>query len=221
MLDMHHTLGFWRRMSASLRWKVERRYFVLIKDLQRSAPPPALTSRLDLTSLRWTRLTDAEISAVRAMNATLSEAEIRRRWREGQECLLGWMDETLVHYRWDTTRPAYLPYLLKTFRPLEGDTLTTETFTHRAFRGRGIHSVSWALALRRARDSHLARSITIVAWWNAPSLRVNLEKAQKRIAGMVGYWGAGIVRRHFATGLVRFGVDGEVYIRDPEEASEQ
>jgi hypothetical protein len=194
---MYHTLGLWRTLLLSPWWQVKRKYLVLLKDLQRSEPPSALSKGRGLTSLRWTRMTEADIPRMQAMNPRISEAEIRRRWGED---------------RWDTTRPAYLPYLRKTFRPLEGDILTSESFTRRELRGRGIHSLSWALALRRARDSGMSRSITLVAWWNGPSLRVNLDKTKRQIAGTAGYWQVGIFRWHFITGLVRCGADGNLFV---------
>jgi hypothetical protein len=55
----------------------------------------------------------------------------------------------------------------------------------------------------------------MVAWWNEAALRVVLEKARREVAGTIGYWELGIATRHFATGAVRFGAAGHVYVAGP------
>lgn len=207
---MYDTLGLWRTLWLSPRWQVRKEYLVLVKDL-RSVETPALLRKAGVR-VRWTSLTEADIPPLRAVNPGLSEAEMRRRWQEGEECLGGWIDEVLVHYRWDTAKRAYLPYLKKCFEPLEGDTLVSEAFTHPAFRRQGIHSLSTALALDRARERGFARCLTLVAWWNAAALRVVLDKARRDVAGTVGYWHLGVATRHFVTGMVRFSASGHVYV---------
>ena len=207
---MYETLGLWRALWLSPRWQVRREYVVLVKDLHTVETPALL--REARVPVRWTVLTDADIPSLRAVNPRLSETEMRRRWQAGEECLGGWIDDSLTHYRWDTVKRAYLPYLKTFFEPLEGDILASEAFTHPAFRGRGIHSLSTAMALDRAGVRGFSRSITIVAWWNAASLRVVREKAEREAVGTVGYWQLGIARRHFVTGTVRFNAAGHVYV---------
>lgn len=207
---MYATLGFWRALWLSPRWQVRKEYLVLARDLHAAAEPARLGGAR--VPVRWTILTEADTSSLRTANPGLSETEMRRRWREGQECVGGWVDDSLAHYRWDTTKRAYLEYLQRGFEPLEGDVLVTEAFTHPAFRRQGIHSLSTALALDRARERGFRRSITMAAWWNVAALRVIREKARRQVVGTAGYWQLGLARRHFATGAVRFGADGRLYV---------
>ena len=194
-------------------WMIRREYLVLVRNLR--LPLPEIPSG---ESMEWTTLTEAVIPSVLAINPALSEAGIRRLWAEGQECLLCCMSGALAHYRWDTTTSAYLPYLGKTLSVLEGeDTIDSESFTHPAFRGRGMYSVSTIMALHRARDRGLTRSIGIVAWWNAPSLLVHLSKAGCTVAGTVGYWNMGLWRRYFATGDVCLDKGASIYVRPGEK----
>ena len=44
--------------------------------------------------------------------------------------------------------------------------------------------------------------ISIVAWWNEPSMRASTP-AGSRVVGSIGYWNLGLRRLHFATGAVR------------------
>jgi len=208
LLDANRTLGLRRLLWVAPQWLLRQEYLVYVKDLR--LPLPEVPAH---ESLRWTCFTEAQIDRVLAINAALSEAEIRRRLKEGQECLLCWIGESLVYYRWDATASPYLPYLGKTLRLLQGDINATDAFTHPAFRGRGIHAASTIVVLHRARDLGLSRFITAAAWWNAPALRVNLQKSGHTVVGTVGFWNAGVWRYYFATGDVRLENSTSVYVR--------
>jgi hypothetical protein len=208
LLEANRALGFRRVLWIILRWLVRKEYFALVRDLR--LPIPDVPSH---PPMRWTILTGAEIPTVSAINPLMSKDEIRRRWEEGQECFLCWIGSSLVHFRWETTKPAYLPYLDKTLQLLKDDLLVSDVFTHPTFRGSGIHSVSSYMGLRRSRDRGFARSIAIVAWWNAPSLRVTWQKAGYAVAGTVGYWNIGPWRYYFVSGNVWLGEDDSIYIR--------
>jgi hypothetical protein len=202
----------WRALWLSPRWQIRREYLVLAKDLVGSAVPASPGSRVPV---EWRVLSEADLPALRIANPGLSEAEARQRWGDGQECLGGWIDGRLAHYRWDASRRTYLPYLKRRFDLLEGDTLGTGSWTHRAFRGQGIHSLATIQALGRARQRGFTRSLTMIAWWNTAAMHVSREKAGRDVAGTVGYWQLGITTRHFATGSVRFDAAGTVYVARP------
>lgn len=213
LLDAHRTLGFRRMLWVAPLWLVRRKFLVLVRDLRLPLPevPPH-------EPMEWTPLTGAEIPRVLALNPVMSEPEIRRLWREGQECILCWIGKSLAHYRWDTHKATHLPYLGKTLRLIEGeDTMDSGSFTHPVFRGRGIYTVSTIMALHRDMNSGLTRSITIVAWWNIPSLRAHLSKAGYTVAGAVGYWNMGLWRCYFATGDVCLDKGASIYVRPGEK----
>ena len=212
LLDAYRTLGLRRMLWVAPQWLLRQEYLVLVRDLLLPLPeiphPEAMV---------WTPLTEAEIPQVLAINPLVSEGEMRRRLKEGQECLLCWIGGSLAHYRWDTTSPAYIPYLGRTFRVLEGkDTYDSGSFTHPTFRGRGLYSVSTIMALHRARDRGLTRSVGMVAWWNTPSLRVHLGKAGCTVAGTIGCWNIGLWRCYFATGDVDLDRNASIYVRPPQ-----
>jgi len=202
---MYETLGLWRALWLSPRWQFRKCFLVLVTELGSSVTAPAL--RAPRIAVEWTALTEKDVPLIRRAHPKLPEAELRRRWREGQECIGGWVDGSLAHVRWESARRAYLPYLRRAFEPLAGDTLVVDAFTRPAFRGRGIHSQSTAFTFDRARERGFTRSITMVAWWNAAALRVLQQKAGREVAGTVGYWQIGPATRHFATGAVVVGPD--------------
>jgi GNAT superfamily N-acetyltransferase len=103
---------------------------------------------------------------------------------------------------WHTTKPAYLSYLGKTFWPLEGDVFVVDSFTHPAFRRRGIQNCSINRTAREARESGLSRRLSMVPWWNTASLRATSKNACT-MAGRVGYWNTGLRRFYFASGDVQ------------------
>ncbi len=207
---MYETLGLWRTLWLSPRWQIRKRFLVLVTALQSSVTAPAL--RRSRVAVDWIVLTEADIPAIRTAYPGLPEKEMHRRWREGQECVGARVGASLAHVRWDTARPAYLPYLKRVFEPLDGDTLAVDAFTHPAFRGLGIHSQSAAVAFDRARERGFIRSITMVAWWNAAALRVLQDKAGRQVAGTVGYWQLGPATRHFASGAVVLETGGRLRV---------
>lgn len=197
LLDTCRTVGVLETLKLVPRWAVRPEFFVFLIDLRGPLPtvPAVEDARLSL-------LTEAEIPCVRQINPALSEAEMRRRLREGQECLLGWMGGSLAHYWWYATAPAYLPYLGKTFQPSGGDIFTVEIFTHPAFRRQGIFNWSVSLTSREAREKGFVRRLSMVAGWNAPAVRATRNVAGK-VVGTVGYWNIGCWRHYVATGDVR------------------
>jgi hypothetical protein len=204
LVDAGRTLGLARLAPSLLRWTIRREFVVFARDLRVPAPD----ERPD-ASLQWTNLSDATAPLLLAIDPALDATEIERARREGQYCRLAWRGERLVHYRWDTTRPAYLPYLHRWYRPQDGDVLTAWLYTVPDERGRGIQRASHADIREQALVRGCWRSIGIVAVWNGPSLRTNDHTGRVRV-GSVGYVAAGWRRRPFVTGLVRLDRDGSV-----------
>lgn len=200
-LEARAILGLHRALALAPRWALRRDYVAVVRDL--AVPRVADASRGDLGDLHWTPLDAGGIRHLRAIDPSLSLGEIRRRLHEGQECLLGWVGPTLVYYRWDTSEPAHLPFLGTVFSPTEGDTLVVEAFTLPAYRGRGIHQLASVRRLEAARVQGKARSITFVASWHAPSLRVGLVKVSGRVAGTVTLWKLGPLSSLRVTGDVQ------------------
>jgi GNAT superfamily N-acetyltransferase len=190
------------------QWMIRQEYVVFVKDLRLPLPEIPMHE-----SLRWTSFTEDQIDRVLAINTALSEAEIRRRLKEGQECLLAWIGDSLAHCRWDLRGPHYLPYLGKTLRLSRGDINARDVYTHPSYRGRGLYAASTIMALHRARDLGLTRHITIASWWNTPALRGNLRNSGHTIIGTVGYWNAGLRRFYFTTGDVCLEGSTGLYVR--------
>lgn len=192
-----HILG-WRLIWVAPVWTLRPRHVVLVRDL--TTPLPDAPCRPDL---HWTQLTEADIPRVVALDPRLGPGEIQRRLAEGQACHLCWVGESVAHYRWEASRPAYLPYLGLTVRPLPGDVCGAGVFTDPTFRRAGIHTATTLAALHRLRALGHRRAIAFVAWWNGPSLRVERDRAGRTVVGAVGYWNLGPWRRYVGEGRVR------------------
>jgi hypothetical protein len=206
----------WRLAWVGPLWVVRQRYLVLVRDL--TGPLPAAPARPDV---RWTRLAEPDVPRLHATDPGLGLVEIRRRLAEGQECHLWWLGDSIVHYRWEATRSAYLPYLGLTLRLLPGDVCSTWSFTHPAFRRRGLLAATSPAQLHRIRAGGARRSIAIVAWWHTASLRVTRDGAGRTIVGAVGCWQLGPWRRHVAEGAVRFDGPGVFHVaRDSPEPAD-
>ena len=123
--DACNAIGIARLAWTAPRWLIRREFLVTVKDLTGPLPPIS-----PLPGVTWRRLTDAEVPCLVASSPTLSPAEVWRRLREGQECWVGWMGEAAAHWRWETRGEAYLPYLHRFVRPLDGDLWVADVYTH-------------------------------------------------------------------------------------------
>src|SRR5262249_39728805 len=137
--DAAHTLGVGRLAPSLLRWAVRREFVVFARDLLVPSP----NERAD-PFLQWTDLSASSAALLRDIDPALGAKDLDRLQREGQYCRLGWAGTRLVHYRWDTTVPVYLPYLDRWYQPQREDVLTTWLYTCPDQRGRGIQYASHA-----------------------------------------------------------------------------
>ena len=212
LLEQYRMLGFKKMLWVIPLGLVRSDYLKGAIDLRLPLPEIPVHE-----SMRWTSLTREEAPKVQAINPSMSEAEVRRRLGEGQECLLYWIEGSLVHYRWFTKQPAYFPYLGKTVCPQEGDLLSSGSFTHPAFRRRGIASYSFISMLHRARDQGSIRNVGIMDWWNTISFHAHWENTPFTLVGTIGYWNVGLRKIYFTTGDVSLDERGNVFappIRD-------
>lgn len=179
--DADRLLGPVRLVWVGPLWLLRPTYLVL-------AGPPRWHEQRTSLPVRWSTLTASDTPRLSTLHPALSPAGISRRLSEGQECLLGWVGERLVHYRWDTSRPALLPYLGLYLRPAADELLTVSAYTAPEFRRRGLHAASTSLVLRRALAHGVQRTISLVAWWNVPALRVAGDQAGRRPVGQISRW---------------------------------
>lgn len=201
-------LGPRRSLAIAAHWLIEREYQVFCRDLRSplpEVPHPA--------GLAWETLTDADVPRLREINPLMTPREARRHLDDGQCCLVGRIAGRLVHYRWDTTNQLQVPHFATVFRPLPGDAIGDESFTHPAFRGRGIDAAGVLRAYQWARARGCRRSLTLVASWNTPSQQTQ-SKAGRRLVGSVGYRLTRGGRRNFVTGAACFHDQAAFSIRD-------
>ena len=204
--DAHRAMGTRRLLAVAPRWLVHPTFVVFVRDARQPSPVPP--GGLDLA---WEDVDQASLAVVLALNPLLGQAEARRRLAEGQRCYLGRVGGEPVYYRWETTLPAYLPYLGRVFRPLPGDVLVNESYTADRWRGRGVMTAAGDWARRRYAAAGLARHITLAAWWNTPALRV-YERAGQVAGGTAGHWRCGPWRRAFTSGAVRTDGAGALFV---------
>jgi hypothetical protein len=125
---LHRLAEAWHILGPSLGWiaplwLIRPSYRILVRDLAGPLPEPV---RSDLSCAR---LTDGDVPELLEADPLLTRAEVRRRLRDGEECYLYCLGPDLAHYRWETTRPTYLPYIGKTARPLTDDVFACGAFT--------------------------------------------------------------------------------------------
>jgi GNAT superfamily N-acetyltransferase len=186
---------------------IRREFLVTVKDLRGTLPPIS-----PLPDVTWRRLADAEVPCLLASSPTLSQAEVRRRLREGQECWVGWAGETVAHWRWETHGEAYLPYLRRFVRPLDGDLWVADVYTHPSQRRRGLYTTATVMAMHRARERGHRRLVGLIAAWNSPARHVAEVTLQRAVVGTAGYWALGRWRRAIVTGSVQLDDGGRLFV---------
>jgi hypothetical protein len=195
-------------VRAGSRWLIRREFLVTVKDLTGPLPPI-----VPVPDVSWRRVTAVEIPSLVTYSPTLSAAEASQRLQEGQECWVAWSGQTAAHWRWETRRQTYLPYLSRSVCPLEGDLWVVEVYTHPSQRRRGLYRTGTTMAMHRARAQGYKRLIGLIAAWNTPTHRVAAVELQRRVVGTAGYWTIG--RRPVVTGHVRLDEGGRVYVPPP------
>ena len=205
--DAGNAIGFARLAWTAPRWLIRREYLVTVKEL--TGPLPAISPLPDVT---WQRLTDTDLPRLLASSPTLCRTELSRRRQQGQECWVGWIGDTAAHWRWETQREAYLPYLRRSVRPLDGDLWVVDVYTHPRYRRRGLYTAATVMAMHRARARGHTRLIGLIAGWNRPALRVAETRLQRPVVGTVGYWTVGPWRPPIVTGSVRLDEGGRVFV---------
>jgi hypothetical protein len=186
-------------------WLLRHEYLITVRRVDPTLALPRLTD------VRWGRIDDPAQLEIGTRARGPDRTDVRRRLDTGQECWAAWIAGELAHWRWETTRPAFLPYLGRTLRPAPGDLCVVDVYTTPNYRGRGLHTVGTFLALDRARTRDLTRLIGLVAWWNAPARHVMEGKTGRTVVGSIGYWTVGPARRYYARGGVRL-EGGEIVV---------
>jgi GNAT superfamily N-acetyltransferase len=213
LLDVGRTIGFVRLAWTVPRWLVRREFLVTVKDLSGPLPPPARDS-----DVAWRRLAPAEIPRLLAQSPTLTDTEVWRRLREGQECWVGWAGDIPAHWRWETSTEAYFPYIRRRVRPLDGDRWIVDVYTHPSWRRRGLYAAATVAAMHRAREQGHRRLIGLIAAWNTPARRVAERELQRSVIGTVGHWAIGYWRPPLMSGWVRLDDRGRVFVPLQEDA---
>lgn len=207
VLDTVPAVGARGAVTEVPRWLVRREFIVLAGNLHDAKPPPGSPPG----SLRLALLTATDVPSLTQLHPTMSDSEVRRRWAEGQECIVGWIGMAPAYYRWDSAGPAYLGYLHKTFCPPPLTILTLDVRTHPRFQGQRIGVFGAAFANRRSLERGHLRRVGLIARWNRHVVRYNLAIGASA-RGTVGYWHTGVRRLYFATGDVH--VEGNMVSLD-------
>jgi len=193
---------------VALSWLFRREYLITVRRVDLPAGPRRQSD------VNWGRIEDPAQLGSGAGGVHPAPTEVWRRLDAGQECWAAWIAGELAHWRWEATRPVFLPYLRRTLRPAPGDLCVVDVYTTPRYRGLGLHTAGTFLALDRARARGLSRLVGLVAWWNTPARHVMVGKTGRTIVGSVGYWAMGLKRRYFARGGVRLEGDEIVVAAD-------
>lgn len=202
--DSWRALGTRRALLTVPAEQVRREFRVLVRDLERTAPPPPVPALLV-----WSPVTDEDVPLLLELNPALREADVRRGLAAGEEWMLARLDGEPVHFRAYSTGCVELPYLGRALRLEEGDVLLGLAYTAAAMRRRGLLAAAAAWSQRHVRSRGHRRMVVLTATWNEAPLRA-AKRAGMREIGRVGCWRLGPWRRGFTRGEVFFDAAGDL-----------
>jgi ribosomal protein S18 acetylase RimI-like enzyme len=137
--------------------------------LARSLDQPGTTAEPRM-SVRIYCLQRADVDCLTRI-AYRSRAEICRRLRSNQACLVADHDGRIVHYSWVTSQPEYAREVEKELRFHPEERYIYDCWTLRYARGYGIYPAVLARAMELARADGARWLVALVAADNTPSLR--------------------------------------------------
>jgi GNAT superfamily N-acetyltransferase len=184
------SVGLLRAAAVTPVWAVSRRFVVCTRDL---ADVPAGGAG------GWERIGREAVALIPRVNPLVSAEGVERLLEQGATCVVVREDGRIVHYRWYSESPVWLPFLSLLWVPEPGDYITLGVYTIPQYRGRGMHQRFSIEGFARARHSGLRRSVSLIAWWNAPALAVIRGVGFHRV-GTATLWKVGPWSRHTAGG---------------------
>jgi RimJ/RimL family protein N-acetyltransferase len=195
--DATRTLPARRRWRVFALWPLCRRFLVLTADAaeESSAKPERDDARFTHRSADG-----GDIETIRAVNPFLTDLEIRRRFAEGQRCALHFRDGSPVYVRWFSMAAVELGFLGLRYLPGPGDAMLLDAMTRPGARGRGVTRRVVRASADAMREAGARRLVTLIAWWNEPSLRLARKTHGFRESGSVTRWGLGPIRFYSVSG---------------------
>jgi len=141
-------------------------------------------------------LEPGEIDAYCGLQPKADPAEVLRRLQAGHQCFAVWKDDRVINAGWVGTGRCRIDYLDLDVE-LSSDTgYLYEVFTAPEFRGNRVSSARFAYQNAVLSAQGYRRTIAAI-WPENPSVARSAARASFREIGMVGYLGAGPLKRGF------------------------
>ena len=212
--DASTVLGTPRALILSFRWLFQRDYDVFCLDLNRFEAEPVQNPGVSWSDLCPSRMTD-----LLKTNSQLEAAELEGRLKKGHRCLLGWVDGSIAHYRWDFDGVASLWFLGLECAALPGDIVVLDVYTRPEARGGGIYTASAVNAALKAKQQGYKRYITFVATWNRPPQHVWREVLRSDHVGLIRYRPVFSSKRHCLHGDITMDSKGRICVMPSEQGA--
>ncbi len=140
---------------------------------------PTLQSQLPVT---LGLLTEQHLSAYRAFRPDQDPRELHDRLARGHRCFATWYRGDLVDVSWVATERAHFPYLRCTLVFGPRDIYVYDSYSHPAYRGRGLYMAKATHIMRQAGIEGYERLVALIAIENKPA-RVVTKRLGIRFVG--------------------------------------
>jgi hypothetical protein len=171
------------------------------RDLSQDIPEIEARVPVELKMLRGD-----EVRAYRSAleSAGVASEKIEARAARGERCAIGLSEGRLVHYKWLTLTPAWIPEISGTFVPKSDEAYVYDVFTPREALGNNLQAAISSRLLKWGRRQGYRRHVFYVRGDNLNGLRIVAKIGARRTA---------VVRRFHVRGLAGSWITG---LRGPE-----
>jgi GNAT superfamily N-acetyltransferase len=204
--DVSQVLGARRALALSPGWSLVRKYEAYIANIADFKMPS-----LPENGVVWSLFNEKHLPQLLKLNPAFNLKDARIRLRDGQRCLLGFIDGEVIYYRWDGA--IYHAYLDLTVSCFPGDICAGDAFAHPKARGLGLHKDAIAQTVQWAKQNGYKRYLCFIAYWNEPSRHVWSKYVGSRKVGLVQYRPLARGVKHRLAGAVQWQEPGRIFFK--------
>ncbi len=209
MRDVHFLLGTPKLAKQTCRWAFVREFGFLYLDLDNFSPPAPPRHEI-----RFSEYTDKQLAHLLQMNPALNEEEINGRMNSGKKCILGWIGNEPVIYRWHCDSVTHLDFLNLSFIPKPGQICITETYVPMKNRKQGINESAAILNLMRLKKLGYKSVLGFAATWHYPTRHLLVDILGYVEVGSVVFRPMAPFGRYKLKGSLSLDPDGHLRLTD-------
>ena len=176
---------------------------------------PVYNAALDV---RFDILRTRDVPAYLRFRVNAASREVERRILRGDRCFVSWHGDDIIDACWTATGSVYVPYIKRSLLIPDREVYSYDSYTHPAFRGRGIYMARNSYTARLHQEEGFQRSIALVAFENYSAWLI-LTRSGLRTLGAYHYLRTPLKGFYWETAEPGGALPPLLAARDPERSS--